>query len=94
MAKSREYDLIIMDANMPVMDGYKATRTIREWETEHGRTRTPILLVSADDRARQKRIGAMVGCSGYLAKPTSKAEVLAAVDFFTAVHPDGDIAPR
>ncbi len=93
LAKSGPYDLIIMDANMPVMDGYDATRTIREWETERGRSRTPILLISADDRSRQKRIGALVGCSGYLAKPTSKAEILAAVDFFTAEYPAGGGAP-
>ena len=69
MVKSGDYDLIVMDVNMPVMDGYAATRPIREWETASGRTRLPILLLSADDAARQMRLGAPVGCSGYITKP-------------------------
>ena len=71
-----------MDVNMPGMDGYSATRLIREWETEHGRTRLPILLLSADDLDRQVRIGGAAGCSGYLTKPTTKAQVLAALNFY------------
>ena len=82
MAKIGDYDLILMDVNMPVMDGYTAARTIREWEVENGRSHVPILLLSADDPARQARIGAAVGCSGYLPKPTTKAEVLSALRFF------------
>jgi len=82
MAKSGNYDFIVMDVKMPVMDGYTTTRLIREWETEQGRARLPILLLSADEAARQMRIGANAGCSGYLTKPATKAQVLAALSYY------------
>jgi CheY-like chemotaxis protein len=82
MAKSGNYDFIVMDVKMPVMDGYTATRLIREWETEQGRARLPILLLSAEEAARQMRIGANAGCSGYLTKPATKAQVLAALNYY------------
>jgi CheY-like chemotaxis protein len=82
MAKSGGFDFIVMDVKMPVMDGYTATRLIREWETEQGRARLPILLLSAEEAARQMRIGANSGCSGYLTKPATKAQVLAALSYY------------
>jgi CheY-like chemotaxis protein len=84
MVKANEYDLIVMDIDMPVMDGYTATRTIREWETEQGRTRIPIVLLSAESASRQRQIGASVGCSGYLTKPVAKSEVLKALHYFSS----------
>ena len=83
MAKDGDYDFIVMDVNMPRVDGYSATRQIREWETEQRRPRLPILLLSADDLERQVRIGGAAGCSGYLSKPTSKAQVLAALNYYS-----------
>jgi len=83
MAQTGEYDLIVMDANMPLLDGYSATRTIREWESTAGRSeRMPILLFSADDPLTQVKLGSAAGCSGYLAKPATKAEILKALKFF------------
>jgi CheY-like chemotaxis protein len=84
MAKANEYDLIVMDIDMPVMDGYTATRMIREWETEQRRTRIPILMLSAESAARQRRVGASAGCSGYLTKPVPRDEVLRALQYFSA----------
>jgi CheY-like chemotaxis protein len=83
MVKSSEYDLIVMDIDMPQMDGYTATRTIREWETEQRRTRIPIVLLSAESASRQRRIGASAGCSGYLTKPVPKNDVLEALHYFS-----------
>ncbi len=85
MAKHDDYDFIVMDANMPCVDGYTATRLIREWETGQGRARLPILLLSADDLERQVRFGGAAGCSGFLAKPTTKAKVLAALNYYARV---------
>lgn len=89
MFKTNDYDLVVMDASMPSMDGYTATRLIREWETEQGRARLPIVLLSAEDATRQTRMGAAVGCSGYLTKPTPKIELLRALRHYAGVPSNG-----
>jgi CheY-like chemotaxis protein len=79
MARKGGFDLIVMDVGMPRVDGYVATRLIREWETEHARPRSPIVLLSADDPGRLSRIGPSVGCSAFLNKPVRKQELIRAL---------------
>lgn len=83
IVRTGNFDLVIMDVKMPTMDGYTASRLIREWETREQRPRLPILLLSADEASRQMKIGGSVGCSGYLTKPASKDQVLAALRFYS-----------
>lgn len=45
--KAEKYDLVLMDIQMPVMDGLEATRAIRDWEQERGLARTPIVALTA-----------------------------------------------
>jgi CheY-like chemotaxis protein len=80
--KSGNYDLVLMDVHMPAMDGYAATLAIREWETTSGRARVPIVVLSSDSADTQRQHGAVVGCSGYLTKPTSKAALMASLKRF------------
>jgi CheY-like chemotaxis protein len=91
IVKQGNIDFVIMDVRMPVMDGYMASRLIRQWETQQGLVRLPILLLSADEARRQMQIGASVGCSGYLAKPATKSQVLAALQFYSRPEPIGPI---
>ncbi len=44
---TRTYDLVLMDIQMPVLDGYSAVRLIRQWESDNQRGRTPIIALSA-----------------------------------------------
>ena len=62
-------DLILMDLQMPVLDGYSATARIRQWETETGRSRCPIIALSADAFARDRQRCLDVGVDDFLAKP-------------------------
>ena len=59
-------DLILMDLNMPVLDGFNATLRIRELE----RTRdVPVVAVTAHDTAEFRAAAGAVGCCEYLLKP-------------------------
>jgi two-component system, sensor histidine kinase and response regulator len=79
LAANGAFDLVFMDICMPLMDGYAATKRIRELETGKDRARTPIVVLSAEDLRAQRRQGALVGCSGHLSKPLRKHELLEAI---------------
>jgi CheY-like chemotaxis protein len=79
------YDLVLMDVHMPVMDGYAATATIREWEKKQGIPPTPILAVTACAYPEDKRRIKAAGCDGVLAKPIEKAVLLEAILSHTGV---------
>jgi len=74
-----EYDLVLMDIQMPEMDGYEATRTIRRWEREHQRPRTPILAVTAAALEENKRRTFEAGCDLHITKPVKRGTLLRAI---------------
>jgi CheY-like chemotaxis protein len=69
-----DFDLILMDCHMPVMDGYEATRQLREWERTHHR-HTPVMALTAstfrEDRERCKQ----AGMDDFVPKPFSSDEL-------------------
>jgi PAS domain S-box-containing protein len=73
------YDLILMDIEMPIMDGYSATRAIRTIEKETGRRRTPIIALTASvlEEALKKALDA--GCEAHVAKPVKRVTLLTAI---------------
>jgi CheY-like chemotaxis protein len=86
MVKHRRFDVVFMDVHLPGIDGYTAIRAIRDWETETGNARTPMVVLSADDLATQVRSAAEAGCSGFLRKPVGKTEISALLDRLKAVQ--------
>jgi CheY-like chemotaxis protein/HPt (histidine-containing phosphotransfer) domain-containing protein len=78
-----EFDIVLMDVQMPVMDGHTATQTIRAWEREHHKRPTPILALTAHSAPEQHRESLAAGCNAHLVKPVSKAVLLEAVQTFT-----------
>jgi two-component system, sensor histidine kinase and response regulator len=75
LVKKRRFDIVLMDVHMPGMDGYKAIRSIRDWETQTGNARTPIVVLSSDDVDTQTRSAAHSGCSGFLRKPLNNRDL-------------------
>ena len=73
-----DFDLVLMDMQMPVMDGLTATRAIRQIEAAApGRPRIPIVMLSANAMAEHRADGAAAGADGHIAKPITAASLLA-----------------
>jgi signal transduction histidine kinase/DNA-binding response OmpR family regulator len=77
--KADQYDLVIMDIEMPVMDGYAATAKIRQWEAENRVKATPIIALSAHALVEHAHKSIAAGCNSHLAKPIKKKDLLAAI---------------
>jgi CheY-like chemotaxis protein len=69
---SHEVDLVLMDCQMPVMDGYAATQALREWEQREHRRRTPVVALTADAFDADAERAFAAGMDGYLAKPYTR----------------------
>lgn len=65
------YDLIFLDCQMPVMDGYEASRRIRDWEKQKRRPRTPIVALSAHHSDFHVQQSERAGMNLHLSKPLS-----------------------
>jgi CheY-like chemotaxis protein len=74
-----DYDVILMDAEMPGMDGYSATRAMRALEKERGRSETPILALTAHAQKEARDRSFEAGCTDHLTKPIQKAVLLEAI---------------
>ena len=73
------YDLVLMDRQMPVMDGLTATRAIREWEQANHRQPTPIIALTAAALKGDQEKCMAAGCTAYLMKPIKQEVLLQAI---------------
>ncbi len=73
--KTGKYDIVFMDMEMPVMDGYSATREIRRWESELGRAPTPIIALTAHALGEHVQKSLDAGCDAHLTKPFKKTDI-------------------
>ncbi|HLO92071.1 MAG TPA: PAS domain S-box protein [Lentimicrobium sp.] len=71
LARSKKFDLILMDVNMPLLDGLDATRLIREFDSD-----IPIIAQTAYALEGDREKTSKAGCNGYLSKPVKKEELL------------------
>jgi CheY-like chemotaxis protein len=84
------FDLVLMDIQMPNVDGYEATERIRGWEREHGRRRTPVVALTAsalEDAADRTRAA---GCDAHVTKPVKKSTLLNAIRDAVEKNPRND----
>jgi signal transduction histidine kinase/CheY-like chemotaxis protein len=76
-AHTRRFDAILMDCQMPGMDGYTATAAIRREETERGRSPTCIVALTANVLARDRTRALEAGMNQFLGKPFTNGQLLA-----------------
>jgi len=79
--RSKQFDLILMDIQMPVLSGIDTTRAIRQWE--HGRRRTPIIAMTAHAMAGDAERFLAAGMDGYVSKPIQASVLRAEMDRLT-----------
>ena len=85
MFKAGNYDLVLMDRQMPLMDGLTATRTIRAWEQANHRSPTPIIALTASALKGDREKCMAAGCTAFLTKPIRQAVLLNAISEYSMV---------
>lgn len=92
--REHDYDLILMDIQMPIMDGFEATKKIREIEHTEGKQRTPIIAMTAHAIAGYADRCIEGGMDDYISKPVRKSGLLTMVAKWTgASSPHDGISP-
>lgn len=78
--QNNEFDLILMDHEMPEGDGLKATYHIREWEKKFAKKHTPIWLLTAHNDPEEIKKAQQVGCDTHITKPIKRDELLSLIN--------------
>ena len=82
--KAQRYDLVLMDCEMPVMDGFSATEQLRAWEVSHQRIRTPVVALTAHILEEHKERARQAGMDGHMAKPVELSQLRELVEYWVA----------
>ena len=83
--QKNKYDIVLMDVQMPVMDGHKAARTIREWEKKNSKNTVPIIALTAHATKEEIEKCSAAGCTAHLSKPVKKSVLVDSLNKFTKI---------
>lgn len=81
-AEGGAFNLVLMDVQMPKLDGYDVTRRFREWERANGRARTPVVALTAHAFQEDVDRAVKAGADGHLTKPIRRETLLDAVEWY------------
>ena len=84
------FQVVLMDCQMPVMDGYRATGAIRELETRLGRPRIPIIATTAHALAGEREKVLEAGMDDYLHKPIDFAALRDKIEQWSGIASESD----
>ncbi|MCF7201799.1 response regulator [Pseudomonas sp. JM10B5a] len=82
---AQPYDLVLMDCEMPVMDGFEATRRLREWEAREGRPHTPVVALTAHILSEHRDRAREAGMDAHMAKPVELSQLRDQVEHWVQV---------
>ncbi|MDF0733767.1 response regulator [Pseudomonas entomophila] len=80
--KTQRYDLVLMDCEMPILDGFSATQQLRAWETANQRPRTPVVALTAHILSEHKERARLAGMDGHMAKPVELSQLRELIQFW------------
>jgi CheY-like chemotaxis protein len=83
ISKTTTFDVVLMDMQMPIMDGYMATKEIRNWEKEVTHNHTPIIAVTAYAMKDEQEKSLAVGCDQHISKPILKNSLIDLLESIT-----------
>ena len=83
----KPFDVILMDVEMPGMDGYQTTRAVRLQEQELGRPRTPVVALTAHAFEEHRQRSLEAGCDDFQVKPIPKARLVNTLETWLALRP-------
>jgi PAS domain S-box-containing protein len=88
-----KFDVVLMDIQMPIVDGYQATTAIRGWERENNRRHTPIVALTASALEEAVHRSKAAGCDAHVTKPVKRSTLLEAIhDAIEKTPPDSEPA--
>ncbi|NWE50412.1 hybrid sensor histidine kinase/response regulator [Pseudomonas gingeri] len=82
--KAQRYDLVLMDCEMPILDGFSATQQLRAWEVGNQRVRTPVVALTAHILSEHKERARQAGMDGHMAKPVELSQLRELVEHWVA----------
>jgi CheY-like chemotaxis protein len=78
--RQETFDAVLMDVQMPVMDGIDATKNIRQWEKAESKIPVPIIALTANDEKRQRDLYLSAGMNDVIVKPIDVKTLLPAIE--------------
>ena len=92
--KEKPYDLVLMDCEMPEMDGFEATQRIRELERQNGKPPVPVIALTAHVLSEHRQRALSAGMNAHVGKPIELGSLAETIVRFTrkAVTPNSDVA--
>ncbi len=82
--KAQRYDLVLMDCEMPILDGFSATEQLRDWELGTQRERTPVVALTAHILTEHKERARQAGMDGHMAKPIELSQLRELIEHWVA----------
>ena len=92
--KAQRFDVVLMDMQMPEMDGLTATSLLRAWESEQGLPRTPVIMLTANALDEHIRAGQDAGADAHLSKPVRAQALIEAIMAAVSAQPQSKPAAQ